>query len=47
MEAVSGLEADDKREPRMVQEVSRGVAFRQDAEGDAGEQRTRRYPRDR
>lgn len=44
---MGGLEADDEGKPGVVQEVSRGVALGQYAAGDAGEQRSRRYPRHR
>ena len=44
---MGGLEADDEGKPGVVQKVSRGVALGQYAAGDAGEQRSRRYPRHR
>lgn len=38
MQLVRGLEVDDQRQPGVVQEVSRGVALREDAAGNARKQ---------
>lgn len=46
MEVVGGLHVDDEGEPRVVQEIPRGVALGEDAETYARSQYSRRKPRD-